>query len=101
MHGLKPLDPLPQVLADQSAGLESLDLSYCSRVGDVGAGALQGLSALRRLDLTWTAVTPVGLRVLAAGLPRLESLQPGTVDSPKRRAASTREGLEAAIAVAA
>ncbi|KAK9842033.1 hypothetical protein WJX81_005037 [Elliptochloris bilobata] len=51
-------DAAVQALAHQSASLESLDLSYCSRVGDAGAGALQCLSALRRLDLTWTAVTP-------------------------------------------
>lgn len=69
-------------------------------MGDAGAGALRRLPALRRLDLTWTAVTPVGLRALATSLP-LESLHPGVADLPKPYARLRREGSRGAIAVAA
>lgn len=96
---LQVIDTVPrerQALAGRSAQLESLDLSYCSRVGDAGAGALAGMSALRRLDLTWTAVTPVGLRALAAGLPGLESLQPGVTVLPQEDA---RPPTQAPVAV--
>ena len=68
-------------------------------MGDGGARALQGLSALRRLDLTWTAVTPVGLRALAAGLPGLESLQPGVTVAPQDPARPPTQA-PAAVAVA-
>jgi len=93
--------PRAQVLAGRSARLESLDLSYCSRVGDAGAGALRSLSALRRLDLTWTAVTVAGLHAVAAGLPGLDSLRPGAGDAPTRGGARAWPAPQAAAALAA